>query len=143
MIPRQSRGLFICGQSPRILACALAGAIRSANCVGLLLATRKRVIIALAEHCHLFSHSIFIQLVFDVLCNCFCVLPYCVHIISSAPKFSVGRPQLYYKQKESFCLPHRHKPFLNPRTIRGFSVHKKRKPKRLPLTMHQSEMKGS
>ncbi len=53
----------------------------------LLLATRERVV--LSSDCHLIIYLIFFQLVLYVFFYSFCILSYCVYIISSAPKCPV------------------------------------------------------
>ena len=102
IIPRQSRGFFLCGQSPRLLATPSQAFIRSATCVSsvtshpltgsssllLFLATRKRVVI-FSQHRHLLSQSVFVQLMLDILCYLLFVFPYRVYIIPSTPKLSI------------------------------------------------------
>ncbi len=113
MIPRQSRGIFVCGHIPGFTACAFADAGRSANCIGLLLAARKRVIIAFAKHCHLFPHLVFIQLVFNVFCNCLCI----------SASFHSHRSLIIVLIACFFS--HRQKPFFEPPDDPGVTLHKK------------------
>ena len=74
---RHSRGFFICGHSPVLLAVP-AGAFYGLSAAGeLLLATLKRVYKFL--HRNLILCLIFVHLVFDILCHCFCVLSSGIH----------------------------------------------------------------
>ena len=84
--PRLSRGFFICGQSPMILA-SPQGVPYATKCKRLLLVTRKRVYIFFERH--LVVDHIFLELVLYVFCYLFSVLSCCIDIISSTPETSV------------------------------------------------------
>ena len=81
MIHRLSRWFFRCGQSP-----ASRAALYSANvvCASILfLLSRKRVFQLKFQ---LFDLFVFLQLILYVFGNLLCILSYCIHVLSSAPK---------------------------------------------------------
>ena len=77
-IHRLSRWFFICGQSPTILATRKRVFYGLTLASGLLLATRKRVVVFF--HCHLVVDLILFQLVLYVFFYLLFILSYSIHI---------------------------------------------------------------
>ena len=88
-IPRQSRGFFICGQSPRMPATPHVALVRPDTCMGSVTCYPLT-----GDHSHLLSCLIFIQLVFDVFSYLVCIFSYRIYIIATTPEFSVSVLQL-------------------------------------------------
>lgn len=90
-IPRRSRGFFICGHSPRMLATCHVTQITvcQPRKICYLLPVNGFFALLTTHHRELFSSLIFIKLVLDVLLDLMCILTSSVHIVPSAPELSV------------------------------------------------------
>ena len=89
MNPRQSRGFFLCGQSPMLLACA-------SRCASTVCQPREFCHLLPVNgflevpHRQLFSRLIFFQLAPDVLLYLFRIFPCRVYVVPSAPELPVS-----------------------------------------------------